>query len=47
MNESRRLYDINENILIVKNRKPGNKNANKSTLKYDHYDKKGYKKDRC
>ena len=47
MDKSRRLHDIDENILIAKNRKPGNKNANKSSLKYDHYGKKGYKKDRC
>ena len=47
MDESRRLHNIDENILIAKNRKPGNKNTNKSSLKYDHYGKKGYKKDRC
>ena len=47
INESRRLHDIDENILIAKNRKPDNKNADKSSLKYDHCGKKGYKKDRC
>ena len=34
-------------MLITKNRKLGNKNTNKSSLKYNHYGKKGYKKDRC
>ena len=34
-------------MLIAKNRKPGNKNANKLLLKYNHCGKKGYKKDRC
>ena len=47
IDESQRLHDINENMLIAKNRKLGNKNANKSALKYDHCGKKGYKKDRC
>ena len=47
MNESRRLHNINENILIAKKRKPSNKNADKSALKYDHYSKKEYKKNRC
>ena len=47
IDESWCLHNIDENILIAKNRKPGNKNANKSALKYDHYGKKGYKKDRC
>ena len=47
MDESRRLHDINENTLIAKNRKPGNKNADKSALKCDHCGKKGHKKDRC
>ena len=46
MDKSRRLHNINKNILIAKNRKPGNKSTNKSALKYDHYGKKGYKKDR-
>ena len=46
MDKSQRLYNINENILIAKNRKPSN-SVNKSALKYNYYDKKGYKKDRC
>ena len=46
MDESRRLHDIDENMLIAKNRKPSNKNANKLLLKYDYCGKKGYKKDR-
>ena len=46
MDESRRLHDIDENTFIAKNSKPGNKNADKSALKYDYYGKKGYKKDR-
>ena len=33
-------------MLITKNNKLGNKNANKSALKYDYYGKKGYKKNR-
>ena len=47
MDESRRLHDIDENTFIAKNSKPGNKNADKSALKYDYCGKKGYKKDRC
>ena len=42
IDKSRRLYDIDENTLIAKN-----KNADKLALKYDYYGKKGYKKDRC
>ena len=41
MDESRHLHNIDENTLIAKN-----KNADKSALKYDYYDKKGHKKDR-
>ena len=33
-------------MFITKNNKPSNKNADKSALKYDYYDKKGHKKDR-
>ena len=47
MDESRRFHDIDENMLIAKNRKSGNKNADKLSLKYDYCGKKGYKKDRC
>ena len=42
IDESRRLYDINENTLIAKN-----KSVDKLVLKYDYCGKKGYKKDRC
>ena len=41
INKSRRLYDIDENILITKN-----KNIDKLTLKYNYYGKKRYKKNR-
>ena len=46
INESWRLYNINKNTLIAKNRKPSN-SANKSALKCNYYGKKGYKKNRC
>ena len=46
MDKSQRLHDIDENTLITKNSKLGNKNANKSALKCDYYSKKKYKKDR-
>ena len=45
INKSQRLYNINENIFITKNRKPSN-SANKSALKCNYYSKKGYKKDK-
>ena len=41
IDKSRRLYDIDENTLIAKN-----KNADKLALKYNYCDKKEYKKDR-